>query len=233
MPRSPLAILASLLVLIVPLAAAHARQAVPNENLANAIVAARQKNGALLKQLTWSRRTEIDRDGRMVDIRIDLLSFGPDGSLQRSPINDDQAKLPGRFLRRAIEEGQRQQVEKLVQDVGRLVEQYTISSDGRIVGFLVNAQVQPITTPQGTTLLQVSGSDVLVPGDAVTMTFDASTLHPAGVRITTRLDDDAVTLSGSFVTTRTGLNALQYATAEIPSRKIAVMIHDYDFTSAE
>lgn len=226
------AILGSLLVLSTPVGAAQAPQTVPNENLANAIVAARQKNSALLKQYTWNRRTEIDRESRMEDIRIDLISFSPDGSLQRSLINDDQAKLPGRFLRRAIEEGQRQQVEKLVQDVGRLVEQYTTSSEGRIVGFLVGAQVQPITTPQGTTLLQVSGSDVIMPGDTVTMTFEASTLQPAGVQISTLVDNDAVTVSGSFLTTRTGLNALQYATVEIPSKSVTVMIHNYDFAPA-
>jgi hypothetical protein len=224
------ALLSFVVVIAVAASLAFATQ-VPNENLANAIIAARQKNAALMQQYNWNSRTEIDENEKMQDIRIDLVSYLPNGELQRSLLNDQQGKMPGLFLRKAIEENQRKQVEELVQGLGKLVEQYTLPGPGKMIGYLVQAQVTPVTTPQGTTVLQVTGSGVVVPGDTFTITYDGTTLQPLSIQINTTFKGDAVTINGSFMTNRAGLNFLQYATAEIPSKKVTVTIHNYDFVT--
>ncbi|MBL9147857.1 MAG: hypothetical protein JNM94_04115 [Phycisphaerae bacterium] len=203
---------------------------VPNENLANAILAARQKNAALMQQYNWNSRTEIDENGKMQDIRIELVSYLPNGELQRSLLNDQQGAMPGLFLRKAIEENQRKQVEEMVQGLGRLVEQYTLPTPGKMISYLVQAQVQPVTTAAGTTVLQIIGSGVVVPGDTFTMTFNGTTLQPTNIQINTTFNGNAVVVNGSFMTNRAGLNFLQYATAEVPSKNVAVMIHNFDYT---
>ncbi|MFO0826778.1 MAG: hypothetical protein U0572_01405 [Phycisphaerales bacterium] len=205
---------------------------VPNEGLANAVIAARQKNAGLLQQYNWNCRTEVLENNQMKDLRIDLVSMGPNGMPQRTLLNDQQAQLPGGFLRHAIAESQQQQLEELVKGLSGLVDQYTLPGPGKVASFLIQSQVQPITTPQGATALQVNGSNVVVPGDTFSMMLNGTTLLPTSIQISTTFKDDQVTLSGTFNTMANGLNRLQYATVQMPSKHLVINIHNYDFVPA-
>lgn len=202
---------------------------VPNEGLANGIVAARQKNAALLRQYAWNCRTDIEKDEKMQDIRIDLVSFGPDGQLQRSLQNDQPGQLPGGFFRKRIAEDKRKELEAYVKGLAHLVEEYTLPGGGKVVAFLAQSQVQPITTPEGKTVLQVTGSSVVQDGDTFTMTVDGTTLLPISTQITTTFKEDQVTVSGTFKMNSARLNHLQYATVTVPSKNLTVNIHNYDY----
>lgn len=206
-----------------------ARAQVPNEGLANAVAAARQKNATLLSQYNWNCRTEVLKDGDTQDIRIDLMNLGPDGTVQRSLINDQPGRLPGGFLRKAVAENKRKELEEYVGGLGKLVDQYTLPGAGKMASFLVQAQVQPSTTPEGTTVLQVTGSSVVVPGDTFTTTLDGTKLVPKSIQITTTFKEEQVTVSATFRTTAAGLNHLQYATVTVPGKNITVNIHNYDY----
>lgn len=204
---------------------------VKNENLANGIIEARQKNEAKLRAYDWNCRTEILENGRLQDLRIDLVSVGPDGELQRSLLNDQQGRMPFGFFRHAIAENQRKQVEKTVHELTRLVDKYTLASAGAVVNFLAEASVQPITTAVGTTVLQVHGNNVVVPGDSFSMTFDGKNLLPTQMLVTTFHDGNEVTVEASFRLLPSGLNHVQYVTATVPSKNISVTIHNYDYVS--
>jgi hypothetical protein len=202
---------------------------VQNEGLANGIIAARKKNASLMMTYAWNSRTELDKDGAMQDIRVELVNLGPDGKPQRSLLNDQQGKLPGGFLRKRIAEDQRKQSEKFIKGLVPLVEQYTLPSAGAVINFLAGANVQPSTTPQGTTVLQVNGNNVVSQGDTFAMTVDGASLQPLSAQITTQFEGDAVNISASFKTMPSGLNHMQYATVTIPAKNISVNIHNYDY----
>ncbi len=215
-----------LLALFAPLGALAQ---VPNEGVANGILAARRKNAALLQQYNWNSRIEVLDNGKMQDLRIDLVTVGPEGNPTRTLLNDQPGKLPGGFLRRAIAQGQQQQADETAKGVAELLDQYTLPSAGKIIAFIVEAQLQPMTSPEGTSLLRVNGSDVVQPGDTVTMVFDGATLLPTSVEIVTTFKGDQATLSATFSSMPSGLNRLQFATASIPSKQLTVQIHNYDF----
>ena len=84
---------------------------VPNEGLANAILAARQKNSALMKQYSWNCRTELSENGETKDTRIDTVTWGPDGQPQHTLLNDQSNPLPGGFFRKRIAEKEREKME--------------------------------------------------------------------------------------------------------------------------
>jgi len=217
------------LALLAPLALARQVQ---NENLANAIVRARQRNGALLQQYNWNSRIDITENGKLMDLRLDLVSVGGNGQLQRSLLNDQPGQLPMGFIRRGIGQAQQRQAEQLASQIGDLADQYARSSGDKMAAFILQAQVKPITTPDGRSLLQITGSGVVVPGDSVTMVFNGTTLLPTSMQVTTSLNGDPLTLSGSFMVTPTGLNAVQYLTAELASKNLSVNIHNFDFVLA-
>src|SRR5271156_792958 len=101
---------------------------VKNEGLANQIIAARQKNAALMKQYNWNCRTEFLDNGDVKDTRIDLVMFGPDGNLQKTVLNDQHSSLPGGFLRRAVAENKRQEMEQYLVGLHELLNKYTLTS---------------------------------------------------------------------------------------------------------
>jgi hypothetical protein len=204
---------------------------VPNEGLANGIVAARKKNATMLMNYNWNCRTEIDKNGNMQDMRVELVNLGPDGQPQRSLLNDQPGQLPGGFFRKRFAERQEKNTEKYVKDLSSLVDQYTLPSAGAVVSFLAGAQVQPVTTPQGTTVLQVNGTNVGSQGDTFAMTVNGSNLQPVSIQITTQYNGDPVNISATFKTMQSGLNHLQYATVTVPNRNINVNIHNYDYVS--
>src|SRR5271154_6670522 len=96
---------------------------IPNEGLAMKIIAARKANATLLKQYSWSSRTELLDTGIVKDTRIDLVSYGPDGQLQRTVVNNQSAPLPDGFLRKRIAENEREKVEKYIAGLGKLLDQ--------------------------------------------------------------------------------------------------------------
>src|SRR5271170_3108751 len=85
---------------------------VRNEGLADQIIAARQKHSAMMKQYSWNCQAVLIENGNIKDTRIDAVSYGPDGNIQRVVLNDQQASLPGGFLRRAMAENQRKEIDK-------------------------------------------------------------------------------------------------------------------------
>jgi hypothetical protein len=108
------------------------RAQVPNEGIANMIIQARQKNSAQLKQYIWTSRIELTQNGTVQDTRIDQVSYGPDGNLQQTLLNDQSASLPRGFLRRAIAENKRQQTEQYMTGLRALVDQYTLKLAGNM-----------------------------------------------------------------------------------------------------
>ena len=94
-------------------------------NSAVQISQARQANAALMHQYTWNSRTEIIVQGQVQDVRIDQVSFGPFGQLQRTLLNDQpdasgpMLPTPIGFLRSAIASNEKQglrQLSDLVRD---------------------------------------------------------------------------------------------------------------------
>jgi hypothetical protein len=101
-----------LIILAAALAAFGSPSALPaqvaNEGLANQIIAARQRNAALMKQYSWKCRTEISENGTPKDTRIDTVTFGPEGQPQHTLLNDQSNPLPGGFFRKKVAEAERE-----------------------------------------------------------------------------------------------------------------------------
>jgi hypothetical protein len=158
---------------------------VAHEGIANMIIQARQKNSAQLKQYTWTPRIELNQNGTTQDTRIYQVSYGPDGNLQQTLLNDQSAQLPMGFLRRAIAENRRQQTEQYITDLRGLVDQYTLPSAGAVINFISQAQIQSGRGPDGSPIIQMSGSNVVNPGDTFYLAVNPTTFQTRRIQVTT------------------------------------------------
>jgi hypothetical protein len=110
-----------------------------NVNMAVQITNARKANAKLMRQYTWNSRTEIIEGGQVKDIRIELVNYAPNGQLQRSLLNDQGSRLPFGFLRRAIAEARKKQLEDYLAGLRGLIEQYTLPTTEQILNFMNRA----------------------------------------------------------------------------------------------
>ncbi|MBX3379742.1 MAG: hypothetical protein KF805_06580 [Phycisphaeraceae bacterium] len=217
-----------LLVSLVLLASFVVAQ-IPNVNLANSIIGARQKNNALLVQYTWTAQTQITQYGNVKDTRIQQVSYGPGGVPQYVMLNDIGAPMPRGFFRRAIAENEKERMEKYLKGLGKLIDQYTLPSSGAVVNFLGSATITSATGPDGSQILQTTGSGVVTPGDSMTITFNSTTFNTKSVQMSSTFENQPVTMTATFRTLPSGLNHMQYATIEAPGEGIMVSVHNYDY----
>jgi hypothetical protein len=206
---------------------AAARAQSGNVNVANQITEARKANAALMRQYTWNSRTEIIEGGEVKDIRIELVNYAPDGQLQRSVMNDQESRMPIGFLRRAIAEAKKKQLEDYLTGLRGLIEQYTLPTTGKILDFMNQATT---SGPDAGGLFQMSGSSVVVPGDSFTVWTDARTRQTRRVQVNTFFQGDMVNVTATFETIPSGLTYMSYAEANAGAKQLTVQVQNFNYS---
>lgn len=197
--------------------------------LAGQIVAVRQANAAKLKQYQWDSRSEISMDGKQKDIRVEQLQYTPAGAIQRTVLNNQTSNMPIGFLRKAIAEGQLQQVEKFLHGLHDLLDKYTMASAPSMDQFIAGAAVGSATSPDGTALLKLVGTNVVQTGDSLTVWINRATMAFQKVEVSTVYDGVPATMTATYKTSASGLTYLSMAEIDVPQKKVVLQVHNYDF----
>jgi hypothetical protein len=215
--------------LAAPLALAQPQPAIPTQGTASMavqIAQARQKNAALMHTYSWNERADLSKNGKSVDLRIDVVTYLPDGQLQRTLMNDEHAPLPGGFFRKKAAENKIKDLEKYLKGLRTLLDQYTLPTAGAILNFLTTAQTSG-PGPEGN--LTTAGSNVVVPGDTLTIWTMASTRQTARISVNTLYQGQAVQMTATFRTLPSGLNYMNYATVDVPAQQLQLLIQNFDY----
>jgi len=224
------ALLMTILISLVCSPVVLAQTAQPTEaNRAVQITEARQANAALMHHYTWTSRTEIIDQGQVKDTRLELVNYNPFGQLQRSLLNDQSAPLPRGFLRRAIAESERQKMEQYLTGLRGLLDQYTLPTAGKVLDFMMSAKPMG---PDASGLFSMAGSNVVLPGDNLTIWVNAVTRHVARIQVNTTFQGDPVQLNATFSTLPSGLNYVAYAEATVPNKQLSVQVQNFNYTRA-
>jgi len=196
-------------------------------NMAVKITEARQANAALMHHYTWTSRTEIIDQGQVKDTRIELVNYMPDGMLQRSLLNDQSAPLPLGFLRKAIAESERQKMEQYLTGLRGLLDQYTLPTTGKVLDFMMSAKPMG---PDAAGLFSITGGNVVLPGDSLTIWVNVWTRHVARIQVNSSFQGDPVQLTATFNTLPSGLNHMAYAEATVPNKQLSVQVQNFNYT---
>lgn len=220
-------LLSTALVLLLALAGAALAQ-VPNQDLALKIADAQRANGAKLKNYSWSCRVELLESGLVQDIRIFSVTFGQDGQLQRTVLNDQPSPLPRGFIRRRIAEKKREDVEKYLLGLNKMLDQYTLPTAGKILDFVSKAA---ISAPDANGLLQLNGSDVIFPGDSLSFWVNGQTRQEVKIQANATFQGDFVEATASFRSMPNGPTHLEFASVAVPSKNLTLQVHNYNYNS--
>jgi len=201
---------------------------VQNEGLANSIIAARQKNAALMKQYSWNCRSELSENGTPKDTRIDTVTWGPDGQPQHTLLNDQSNPLPRGFLRKRVAEKEREEMESYLKSLRTFLHQYTLPTAGQVINLI---STSPIPAPGPDGALQITGGSVVVPGDTVSLTINAPTRQTRRMTIMTFFKGDELTVTATFKTLASGLNYAAYIQINVPDKNLTLLIQNYDYVN--
>ena len=216
------------LSLLMAIALAHPICAqVANEGLANAVIAARQRNAALMKQYSWNCRTEISENGVPKDTRIDTVTWGPDGQPQHTLLTDQNNPIPGGFFRKRLAERERDDTEKYLKALRAFLHQYTLPTAGAVINFISTTPIPPPVAG----ILQLTGAGVVVPGDTVSLSVNAPTQQTQRLSVMTFFQGDQVTVTATFKTLSNGLNYPAYIQINVPDKGLTVLIQNYDYVN--
>lgn len=191
----------------------------------------RASNAALMHHYYWDTRTEILVNGQVKDVRIDQVSFGPGGQLQKQLVNDQPSAgfflpTPIGFLRRAVADHEKEEMQQYLAGLRTLLEQYTLPTTGKIMDFLASAAS---TTDPATGMFVITGKSIIQPGDSLTFMINTWTMHPAQVKVSTSFQGSPVSLTASFKTLPSGLNYAEFAEASAPAKNLTVQIQNYNY----
>jgi len=190
------------------------------------VTEARKANATLMRQYSWTSRTEAIDQGQVKDTRIDAVNYGPDGRLQRSIMNDQSAPLPFGFLRRRIVEYERTKVEEYLTGLRGLLEQYSLPTAGKVQDFMNKATA---SGPDANGLFEMTGRNVVFPDDTFSLWVDPRTRHAQKIQVSTTFEGDPVNLTATFKTLPTGLNHVAYAEVTVPAKQISVQVQNFDY----
>lgn len=201
-----------------------------NAERAEKIAEARKKNAALLRQYSWTSRTELKEDGKVRDIRVELVNYGPNGQLQCTPLNEQGASMPRGFLRRHVAEEKKHKTQEYLTGLRSLLDQYTLPTTGKVLDFIDRAQVR-LPGPGGLVLL--TGNNVVNPGDSMSLWVDAGTHQTRKVEIKSTYKGDPVTVTATFKALPGGPTHLEYAEVEVPAKNMSLQVHNFNYTRSE
>jgi len=190
------------------------------------ITEARKANAALMRQYSWSSRTELIEQGAVKDTRIELVNYGPAGQLQRTLVNDQGAPLPFGFLRRAIAENERKKMEEYLHGLRSLLEEYTLPTAGKVLDFMSAAKV---TGPDASGAVEMTGRGVVMPGDTFSVWSDARTRQTRKIQVATVYQGDVANLTATFATLPSKLTYVAYAEVTVPAKQLSVQVQNFNF----
>ena len=78
-------------------------------------------------------------------------------------------------------------------------------------------------------LLEMTGQNVLYPGDALIEWTDARTRPTRRVQAATVFQDDQVGLTATFKTLKSGVTYMAFGEAIVPAKELSVQVQNYDY----
>jgi hypothetical protein len=85
------------------------------------------------------------------------------------------------------------------------------------------------TGPDAAGVLEMTGGNVVSPGDTLSLWTDARTHKTHKIQVATIFQGDTVNLTATFHTLPSGLNHMAYAEVTVPAKQISVQVQNFNY----
>jgi hypothetical protein len=206
-----------------------------NQQRMQAIAESTKQNAQLLKQYSWTMRTEIEQKGEVKGIRLDHVRFDIDGKPQRTALTapPEKAEAPG--IRPRPKRRRQERIDNKVEDKQEYLQQlislsnlYLTPSQPSIHKLFQTGQFWQGTGPTNP-VIRIEVSNLVKPGDALTLTIDPQTKKPRQARIETNLDGDPMSVVADYRVLPNGPSYVARTVIQAPEAQMQIKIENFDY----
>ncbi|HKD83431.1 MAG TPA: hypothetical protein VKB58_01695 [Terriglobales bacterium] len=182
------------------------------------------QNKQKLRQYQWIETSQITLKGEQKPEQVYQCSYGPNGQVQKIPMNPQQPEQQGRGgLRGRIVEKKKAEMKDYMQQVHSLLTMY-VPPNPQLMQQAFQKHNVSLDKSMGSSGVQLIFKSYAKEGDQMTITFDPATKKISTINVNTYMDDpkDAVTLSIQMASLPDGTNYAQQTMLNATAKQIQV-----------
>jgi hypothetical protein len=206
------------------LATAHASGQAPD--LQQKLAAVKQsvtENQQRLHQYQWTETTQLTLNGDAKPPSQSLCQYGPDGTVQKTPLGPPPPPPSGGRMKQRIIEKKTGEMKDYMGQVKTLLAYYVPPNPQKMQQAFGAGKASLNPSPDsGTT--NIVFRDYAQPGDQMTLTFNAATKKIVALNVNTYMDNpqDIVTLAVQFASLPDSTNYVQQSVLNATAKKLVV-----------
>jgi hypothetical protein len=181
------------------------------------------QNKQKLHQYQWVETQTLTLKGEQKPPKSNLCSYGPNGQVQKVPIDQQQAQQSGRQgrLKQHVIEKKTEEMQDYMQQVKAVISMY-VPPEAQLMEKAFQAHNVSIVPGGGAA--QLVFKNYAQPGDQMTIAFDMATKKIQTLNVNTYLGDakDAITLAVQFASLSDGTNYAAQTVLNAPAKQIQV-----------
>jgi hypothetical protein len=195
-----------------------------NSDLQQRLIAVKQsvaENQQRLRQYQWVETTQLTLNGDAKPPTQDMCQYGPDGTVQKTPMGPPPQPPSGRRIKQRIIEKKTEEMQQYMGQVKSLLGMY-VPPDPQKMGQAYQAGKVTLNPAGGG--VNLIFTDYAQPGDQMTLFFDTSARKIRSASVNTYMDNpkDIVTLTVQMASLPDGTNYAQQTALDATAKKLQV-----------
>jgi len=181
------------------------------------------ENQQKLHQYQWTETTQLTLKGEAKPPKTSLCQYGPDGTVQKTPVGTPPPPPSGGKMKQRIVEKKKEEMQDYMGQVKTLLAMYVPPDPQKMARALQagNASLNPRPEAQEVGLVFKNYAQA---GDQMTLLFDKATRKISSLNVNTYMDDpkDVVTLTVQMASLPDGTNYVQQTVLDATAKKLQV-----------
>ena len=181
------------------------------------------ENQQKLHQYQWTEITQLTLKGDPKPARSFQCQYGPDGTVQKTPIGAPPPPPSGGRIKQRIIEKKKEEIQEYMEQVKTLLAKYVPPDPQKMAQAYQagNASLNPNPAAQA---IELVFKNYAQSGDQMTLSFDTATKKVSSLKVNTYMDDpkDVVTLAVQMTSLPDGPNYVQQSVLDATAKKLQV-----------
>ena len=181
------------------------------------------ENQQKLHQYQWTETTQLTLNGDAKPPSQSLCQYGPDGTVQKTPMSPPPPPPSGGRMKQKIIEKKKEEMKDYMGQVKTLLALYVPPNPQKMQQAFGAGKVSLNPSPDSGTTNMVF-KDYAQPGDQMTLTFSSATKKISNINVNTYMDNpqDTVTLAVQFASLPDSTNYVQQSILNATAKKLVV-----------
>jgi hypothetical protein len=181
------------------------------------------ENQQRLRHYQWVETTQLTLKGEAKPPRQSMCQYGPDGTVQKTPMGPAPQPPSGRRMKQKIIEKKTEEMQQYMGQVKSLLGMY-VPPDPQKMAQAFQAGNASLNSTPGSPVAEIVFKSYAQPGDQMTLSFDTAARKVSSLNVNTYMDNpkDAVTLTVQMASLPDGTNYVQQTVLDATAKNLQV-----------